>query len=168
MTITGKTDMEAAGYLDLVSVAESLSLVPNKTLFELWKRMIFNICISNTDDHLRNHGFLLNKEGWELSPCFDLNPDLEKEEMALSIGTDTHKSLHNALDIAEFFRLSNQEAKDSIKEIQSVISKNWEVEADKLHINHNEKERMKPAFAQSYCFFDRKQPEKISIKKTLT
>ena len=150
MAMAGKTDMEPAGYLDIISVAESLSFNPNETLAELWRRMIFNICISNTDDHLRNHGFLLCANGWELSPCFDVNPDPDKDQMALTIGDGSDKSLCNALEVAEFFRVSNVQAKKSIKEIQSVISKNWEAEADRLRIGHTEKERMRPAFDESY------------------
>lgn len=146
MTMAGKTDMAPAGYLDIVSAIESLSFQTNETLLELWRRMIFNICISNTDDHLRNHGFLLGDDGWELSPCFDVNPDPDKDHMALLIGDRSDKSLSNALDIAEFFRISNKRAMETIREIQTVVSKNWESEADKLHIPHNEKERMRPAF----------------------
>ena len=146
MTMAGKTDMEPAGYLDIVSAIESLSSHTNETLLELWKRMIFNICISNTDDHLRNHGFLLGDDGWELSPCFDVNPDPDKDHMALLIGDRSDKSLSNALDIAEFFRIPNKQAMETFREIQTVVLKNWESEADKLHIPHNEKERMRPAF----------------------
>lgn len=146
MTMAGKTDMEPAGYLDIVSAIESLSSQTNETLLELWRRMIFNICISNTDDHLRNHGFLLGDDGWGLSPCFDVNPEPDKEHMALFIGDRADKSLANALDIAEFFRLTNAQAKEIIREIQSVVSKNWETEADRLQINRSEKERMRPAF----------------------
>lgn len=141
-----KTDMAPAGYLDIVSAIESLSFQTNETLLELWRRMIFNICISNTDDHLRNHVFLLGDDGWELSPCFDVNPDPDKDHMALLIGDRSDRSLSNALDIAEFFRIPNRQAMETIREIQTVVSKNWESEADKLHIPHNEKVRMRPAF----------------------
>ncbi len=150
MIMAGKTDMEAAGYLDIVSIIESLCSKPKEALLELWTRMIFNICISNTDDHLRNHGFILGEDGWELSPCFDVNPDPNKDHMALSIGDETAKSIENALDIAEYFRLSNAQSKESVRRIQSVISKNWEAEANKLQISRSEQEKMRSAFDESY------------------
>lgn len=150
MTMAGKTDMDPAGYLDVISSIETICAKPKEALSELWRRMIFNICISNTDDHLRNHGFLLGIDGWGMSPCFDVNPDPEKDHMALNIGDDSEKSLKNALEIAEFFRLSIDQAKESVREIQSIISKSWEDEADRLRINHREKKKMRPAFDEAY------------------
>ena len=146
MTVAGKTDMESAGYLDIISSIETLCIHPKEALSELWRRMIFNICISNTDDHLRNHGFLLGDDGWHLSPCFDVNPDPDKDHMVLTIGDSTDKSLANALDMADYFRLSVSQAKESIRDIQSIVYDNWVKEADKLKISHREKEKMKPAF----------------------
>ena len=138
--------MEAAGYIDIISAIETLCSDPSVMLKELWNRMIFNICISNTDDHLRNHGFLLSDKGWRLSPCFDVNPDPEKDHMALLVGDTTEKSLDNALKMAEYFRISADDARKSIKHIQDIIKDEWESEADKLKISRVEKERMRKAF----------------------
>lgn len=146
MTMAGKTDMEPAGYIDIVSVIETLCSDPSGMLKELWKRMIFNICISNTDDHLRNHGFLLSDKGWNLSPCFDVNPDPDKDHMALLIGNSTEKSLDNAMKIIDYFRFTEDEARESIKHIQNVIKDGWVTEADKLKISRRDKERMQNAF----------------------
>ena len=146
MTMAGKTDMEAAGYIDIISAIETLCKDPSDMLKELWKRMIFNICISNTDDHLRNHGFLLSDEGWHLSPCFDMNPDPEKDHMALFVGDSTKKSLDNALKMADYYRISEDEARESISHIQEVIKNEWEKQADMLKISRSEKERMRKAF----------------------
>ena len=150
MTMAGRTDMEPAGYMDIISAIESVCASPAEDLMELWKRMVFSICISNTDDHLRNHGFLLSEEGWRLSPCFDVNPDPDKDHMALAIGYDTVKSLDNAIEMADFFRISAGEAKEIVRQIQGAIKNSWETEADRLKISHSDKERMRPAFDESY------------------
>ena len=146
MTMAGKTDMEPAGYIDIVSAMETLCDHPTDMLRELWKRMIFNICVSNTDDHLRNHGFLLSDEGWRLSPCFDVNPDPYKDHRALSIGGSTERSLDNALEMTDYFRINEEEARESIRQIQGIIKDSWETEADRQKISRAEKEKMKPAF----------------------
>ena len=150
MTMAGKTDMEPAGYLDIVSAIENICQKPQRDLRELWNRMIFDSCVSNTDNHLRNHGFLLSNKGWMLSPCFDVNPNPENVMMALSVGDTGEKSIKNAYDIADFFRLSGDDAKESIRWIQSIVRENWEAEADKLKISRAGKERMKPAFEVAY------------------
>ena len=150
MTMAGKTDMENAGYIDLISVIEDICQKPDDALYELWKRLVFNVCISNTDDHLRNHGFLLSSGGWNLSPCFDVNPSYDKDQMVLSIADETRRDLRNVMEMTDFFRLTKAEAKKSISEIQEIIRRNWELEADRLRINQKEKLRMKPAFEEAY------------------
>ena len=78
MTMLGKTDgagaKDGTGYLDMVSFIKSNGASPKEDLIELWKRVVFNMAVSNTDDHLRNHGFLLVSNGWRLSPLYDVNP----------------------------------------------------------------------------------------------
>lgn len=80
MTMLGKTDgasgSDGTSYLDIASFIKSNGAAPNKDLKELWKRIVFNMAVSNTDDHLRNHGFLLTSDGWRLSPLYDVNPSL--------------------------------------------------------------------------------------------
>jgi serine/threonine-protein kinase HipA len=76
MTLLNYSDgQEGASYLDLAKLLISDGANTNKDLAELWKRIVFNIYVKNTDDHLRNHGFLLTEKGWILSPAYDLNPD---------------------------------------------------------------------------------------------
>ena len=146
MTMTGMEDMEPAGYLDLVGIIEQISYIPEKDLHELWNRMIFNICISNTDDHLRNHGFLLMDKGWSLSPAYDINPNIEKEEMSLFISETCRKDVGEALEIADFFRLTSKEALENVERIQKIIRCSWETEADRIRIPSGERESMKNAF----------------------
>ena len=72
MTLLGKNDganaADGSSYLDIASLIRKHGAMPKKDLFELWKRIVFNMAVSNTDDHLRNHGFILTGEGWHLSP----------------------------------------------------------------------------------------------------
>lgn len=146
MTMLGKTDGEEAGYLDIVSAVEQLSGQCISDLTQLFTRAAFNICISNTDDHLRNHGFLLSDGYWTLSPAYDMNPDIEKIEMSLYIGDTNEKSLSNLLALSEYFRINKDNALDMIAKIQETVAKNWEYEAKKLRIPRKEIDLMRPAF----------------------
>lgn len=118
----------------------------NENLTQLWRRIIFNIAISNTDDHLRNHGFILTKEGWVLSPAYDLNPSIDKDGLALNIDMD-----NNALDfelaksVGEYFRLTTTEMDQIIDEVTSVV-KNWQDIAKQIGISRAEQELMASAF----------------------
>lgn len=98
MTMTGNNEetlkTHPASYLDIVDFIETRGININENLAQLWRRIIYNIAISNTDDHLRNHGFLLTNKGWVLSPAYDLNPSIIKEGLALNIDTN-----NNALDL---------------------------------------------------------------------
>ena len=89
MTLLGKKDGAGAadglGYLDIASIIRQNSINPKKDLRELWRRIVFNMAVSNTDDHLRNHGFLLKKDGWILSPLFDVNPNIYGDALALNV-----------------------------------------------------------------------------------
>jgi serine/threonine-protein kinase HipA len=85
---------------------EQISLGIENDLTELWRRIVFNIFISNTDDHLRNHGFILTEKGWILSPVFDVNPNEDGSGLSLNISLDDNAlNLDIPLDIIEFFRL---------------------------------------------------------------
>src|SRR5690554_7886728 len=88
MTMTGNNEetikSQPASYLDLVEFIQTNGCNINENLAQLWRRIIFNIAISNTDDHLRNHGFILTNESWILSPAYDLNPSIDKDGLARS------------------------------------------------------------------------------------
>ena len=153
MTMTGNNEEtlknQTASYLDIVDVIENYGTNVESNLHQLWRRIIFNIAISNTDDHLRNHGFILNEKGWELSPAYDLNPSIEKDGLALNIDMD-----NNALDfelaksVGEFFRLSEDEMDAIINEVLAVV-KDWKVVAKGLDIKKSEMELMTRAFKTS-------------------
>ena len=118
----------------------------NENLHQLWRRIVFNICISNTDDHLRNHGFILTENGWILSPAYDLNPSVEKDGLALNIDMDDNAlNLELAKSVGIYFRLSDSEMDAIIAEIQDAV-RNWKDIASAIGISRSEQELMKGAF----------------------
>lgn len=108
--------------------------------------MVFNIAISNTNDHLRNHGFILNKIGWQLSPAYDVNPSIDKDGLSLNIDTNI-----NALDfdlaksVGKYFQLKEKQMNDILKDIRGAV-KNWKTEATKIGISKAEINLMSSAF----------------------
>jgi len=115
-------------------------------LHQLWRRIIFNLMISNTDDHLRNHGFLLNSSGWRLAPAYDLNPSIEKDHLALNIDTENNAlDLDLARSVGEYFHLNQVEQEVIIKEVKSACI-NWREVADELSISRADQEMMAAAF----------------------
>lgn len=150
MTMTGYNEEtlkdNLASYLELAEFIQYSGSNITADLHQLWKRIIFNIAISNTDDHLRNHGFLLSKSGWSLSPAFDINPSIDKDSLALNIDMN-----NNALDfdlatsVGEYFHLNDLQMKNLIKKTKSVV-KNWKVIASELSIPKAEQKLMESAF----------------------
>ncbi len=150
MTMTGNNEDtirdNIASYLDIADFIQNYGTNINENLRQLWRRIIFNIAISNTDDHLRNHGFILTKDGWILSPAYDLNPSIDKDSLALNIDTN-----NNALDIelaksvGEYFRLNNNQMETIIQEVVAVVSQ-WKTMAKEIGISRNEMELMSKAF----------------------
>lgn len=150
MTMTGNTEdiikESAPSYLEIVDFIENFGVDVKVNLHQLWRRMVFNIAISNTDDHLRNHGFILTNKGWVLSPAYDLNPSIEKDGLSLNIDMDD-----NALDfdlaksVGKYFRLSQNEMQTILDEVLSVV-KNWKGIAKEMGIKNSEIELMASAF----------------------
>ena len=150
MTLLGHTDgtnySSGVSYLDLAEFIMQNGASPNADLEELWRRIVFYISISNTDDHLRNHGFLLTDKGWTLSPSYDINPVPTGTGLSLNISTtDNALSIDLALEVAEYFRISDEKATEIISIIQSEVSK-WESIAEKVGIPKSERNSMAKAF----------------------
>lgn len=128
MTLLGAKDGENDNYsyLDLVSLIKAYSSKPSDDLKELYRRIVFNSLLLNCDDHLRNHGFLMDEENnLSLSPAYDLNPILEKVHHAIKIDSySASPSREMLLNISKFFMLSNEEADLIIQEIKNVINSN--------------------------------------------
>ncbi|WP_240470431.1 type II toxin-antitoxin system HipA family toxin [Flavobacterium suncheonense] len=150
MTMTGNNEDtirdHQASYLDIAEFISTYGTNIEANLHQLWRRIIFNIAISNTDDHLRNHGFILTKDGWILSPAYDLNPSIDKEGLALNIDLD-----NNALDfelaksVGEYFRLNNLQMETIIQEVLEATA-HWKTLAKDIGISRNEQELMEKAF----------------------
>lgn len=144
---TDGTDFHAgASYLELAEFIMRYGAQVNEDLKELWRRIVLNICIRNTDDHLRNHGFLLTETGWVLSPVYDVNPFPEGRGLTLNISEDDNSlSLELALSVAEDFRVEQAEAAAIIGNVQSAAG-NWRKLATDLGISRQEQELMEAAF----------------------
>lgn len=151
MTLLGKTDgasgNDGSSYLDLVSFIRQNGATPEKDLRELWKRIIFNMAVSNTDDHLRNHGFILTKSGWKLSPLYDVNPVPYGDMLSLNVSMDDSSiSIELAVSVAKYFDIDEEDAIKLANEIKAVVRNNWERLARDNGLTRGACEYMKPAF----------------------
>ncbi|HTC00225.1 MAG TPA: HipA domain-containing protein [Ferruginibacter sp.] len=150
MTMTGNNEDtikdHPASYLDLAEFIQYSGSNNKSDLHQLWKRIVFNIAVSNTDDHLRNHGFILKEDGWRLSPAYDINPSIDKEGLALNIDAiDNLLSFDLAKSVGEYFQLDEKQMNIIINEVLSVI-KNWSTIATQIGISRAEQELMAKAF----------------------
>lgn len=155
MTLLGKTDgasaADGSSYLDIVSFIKSYGCNPKNDLIELWKRIVFNMAVSNTDDHLRNHAFILSKNAWTLSPLYDVNPVPYGDELSLNINEDDNRiSIPLAIETAHHFGLSEDTAKATADEILETVKNNWEILASRYNIPRGKVEDMRPAFSTCY------------------
>ena len=151
MTMTGNTEdiikESAPSYLEIVEFIENYGADVEANLHQLWRRIVFNIAISNTDDHLRNHGFILTDKGWILSPAYDLNPSIEKDGLSLNIDMDDNALSYDlAKSVGEYFRLSENEMNAILSEVFTVV-KDWKTVANRIGINNSEIELMSGAFS---------------------
>lgn len=142
----GDDAASGASYLELAKFIVQASKQVTLDLEQLWRRIVFFICVSNVDDHLRNHGFILHSDGWILAPAYDMNPIVYGNGLKLNISeTDNAQDLNLALEVAEYFRLKPQQANEIIQEVTCVVKK-WRHEADALEISPRDQDRMAPAF----------------------
>ena len=156
MTMLGKVDGASAddgtSYLELVSFLKANGAAPKMDLVELWKRIVFNMAVSNTDDHLRNHGFILTQTGWRLSPLYDVNPVPYGEDLALNVSEDDSTiSFELAIETAQYYGLSQKEADKIVTEISSTVRDNWERLASEYGLSRGSIEKMRPAFSACYA-----------------
>ena len=149
MTLLGHTDgtdhHDGVSYLDLAGFIQQNGSNVNWNLKELWSRIVFNILVKNTDDHLQNHGFLLRTEGWELSPSYDMNTTPEGNGLTLNISeNDNSLEVELALQVSSHFRLKPSEAKEIIDRIAKAISQ-WQKIANQYKLSRREQEMMAEA-----------------------
>lgn len=150
MSMIGAQDNEAHSYLEILDAIRQYGNNAQADAAQLWRRMVFNILISNTDDHLRNHAFMLHSpEGWSLSPAYDLNPvpvEVKARNHALVLDEHTtQSSLAVALSVAERFGLNLQDAKAIAGDVGRV-TQTWRQVAEAMGIRGNEINRMASAF----------------------
>lgn len=152
MTLLGKTDGASAadgtGYLDIVGFIKSYGVDPKNDLIELWKRIVFNMAVTNTDDHLRNHAFILSNKGWKLSPLYDVNPVPYGNELSLLVDEEDNSiSIPLAIGVAPKFGITETKAKEYAEEILTIVRDNWEQTAKKYGLSRGQIENMRPAFS---------------------
>lgn len=135
-----------ASYLEIAEFLTNQGAQAKADLAQLWRRIVFNIAVSNTDDHLRNHGFLLTTAGWKLSPAYDLNPIVGKPGLHLNI-TDAENALDYALafEVIGFFRLTREEATVIYDEVLTAV-RQWQTVATRLGISRSEQTLKHDAF----------------------
>lgn len=153
MTMLGKVDGASAhdgtSYLEIADFIIKNGAKPKEDLTELWKRIVFNMAVSNTDDHLRNHGFILSKNGWRLSPAYDMNPNPAGDGLALNVSeNDNSIDINLALNTHRFYQLEKDKAAKIASEICLAVSRNWEKTASKHGISRSMIELMRPAFVK--------------------
>ncbi len=142
----GDDSSSGVSYLELAELLMRSGSQTDRDLEELWKRIVFFICISNTDDHLRNHGFLLSAQGWSLTPAYDINPTPHSAGLRLNISeTDNAQDLHLALEVTPYFRISNSRANAIIRHTIEVVQ-DWPQVAKTAGISRHEQDRMASAF----------------------
>ncbi len=145
----GSHPQELTSYLEIAEFISRSGAEPKANLEQLWRRIVFNICISNTDDHPRNHGFIFTNKGWKLSPAYDMNPDEYGEALSLNINeTQNALELDLALSVAKYFDLKEKQALHIVSEIAEQCNQWYEV-AKKLNIPPNERQLMSKAFNRS-------------------
>lgn len=149
MTLLGYSDgerSEGASYLEIAEWLERNCKSVDENLTELYRRIVFNIAVSNCDDHLRNHGFIYSPEGWTLSPAYDLTPDPKGYGLKLNISeTDNSLDYDLALSIAPYLGISKDKAEGIVNQTKSVVS-GWRKIATRYGIPNSEQDQIENAF----------------------
>jgi serine/threonine-protein kinase HipA len=150
MAMMGLKDGERGNYPEIVDALTQHGAAAKTDAHALYRRVVFNVLISNVDDHLRNHGFLWrDKAGWALSPAYDLNPvptDLNARVLATNINLDEGTCSLDLLEAAaEYFALTLAQARVIIKEVARVTA-TWRDTAKAAGARTAEVNRMASAF----------------------
>ncbi|HJZ39910.1 MAG TPA: HipA domain-containing protein [Bacteroidales bacterium] len=144
--IDGNNFQEGASYLEITDFLTNNGANTGNDLMELWRRIVFNIFVSNTDDHLRNHGFILTEKGWILSPAFDINPNEYGTGLSLNISLDDNSlDLDVSLEVVDFFRLNKENGLIIIDQIKRSVSK-WRKVANMYQLPKSEQDLMAKVF----------------------
>lgn len=155
MTLLWKTDgasaADGSSYLDIAAFIKSYGAQPKMDLIELWRRIVFNMAVTNTDDHLRNHAFVLTDKGWILSPVYDVNPVPYGDELSLNVDEEDNSiSIDLAVQTAVRFGISKSDAEAEAEDILKIVRDNWEKTAAEYGLTRRQVEEMRPAFSACY------------------
>ena len=147
MTLTQHKDGdEGASYLELVELLQSRGADTVRDCEQLFRRVLFNIRIHNTDDHLRNHGFFINEQGIQLSPAYDINPSVDRNELSLAIDeTETTCDVSVAMDACKSYGITSVQAKEALQAVDTAVAA-WWTEAQRFGISKAEQDLMAGAF----------------------
>jgi len=151
MALTRGRPDQPHGYLEIAEVIQRFGARPRDDLKELWRRMVFTVLVSNTDDHLRNHAFLRGGPGWALSPAYDINPtpgEIKPRVLATALGEDYHAtsaSLETALSVAPYFDLEEADAWRIVRKVAHV-TRSWRDRARAAGRPNHECDLMATAF----------------------
>ena len=145
----GQDSQDGVSYLDLVDFIGRKGAIVEADMEELWRRIVFSICVSNTDDHLRNHGFILTPQGWVLSPAYDINPVETGTGLCLNISeNDNSLSLELAMEVHGHFRLTEQKALKIMNDVKNSV-KSWRKVAIQMGISKAEQDLKARAFSRA-------------------
>lgn len=155
MTLLEKTDgasaADGSSYLDIAAFIKSYGAQPKKDLVELWKRIVFNMAVTNTDDHLRNHAFIFTDKGWILSPLYDVNPVPYGDELSLNVDNEDNSiSIELAVQTSVKFGIPKLDAETYAEDILKIVRDNWEKSAIEYGLSRRKIEEMRPAFSACY------------------
>lgn len=150
MTLLSRTDGQDAedgvSYLELAELLMRFGSDTALDLEQLWRRVVFSICVSNTDDHLRNHGFMLGPRGWTLAPAYDMNPNPHGAGLKLNISeTDNSQDLELASSVASAFRVKKERAHAIVVEVLDAVNR-WRDVAASHGLSRAAQDRMRRAF----------------------
>ena len=155
MTLLEKTDgasaADGSSYLDIAAFIKSCGAQPKKDLVELWKRIVFNMAVTNTDDHLRNHAFIFTDKGWVLSPLYDVNPVPYGDELSLNVDNEDNSiSIELAVQTSVKFGIPKPDAETYAEDILKIVRDNWEKSANEYGLSRRKIDEMRPAFSACY------------------
>ena len=155
MTLLEKTDgasaADGSSYLDIAAFIKSCGAQPKNDLVELWKRIVFNMAVTNTDDHLRNHAFIFTDKGWVLSPLYDVNPVPYGDELSLNVDNEDNSiSIELAVQTSVKFGIPKPDAETYAEDILKIVRDNWEKSANEYGLSRRKIEEMRPAFSACY------------------
>ena len=147
MTLTQRKDGEAgASYLELVDLLQSRGADTLADCEQLFRRVLLNIRIHNTDDHLRNHGFFVDAQGIRLSPAYDINPSVDRNELSLAIDeTEATCDISVAMNAFKTYGISSAQADAALESVEAAVA-GWRTEAIRFRISRAEQDLMAAAF----------------------